>query len=341
MTRSLLPFLLLACMPLGAAGAGEPASYDAGKREFAAHMTGRHGFDADALREVLDQARYSQAVIDAIRRPWEAKPWFEYRAIFLTQRRITGGARFVAENRGLLERARAELGVPPAVIAAIIGIETNYGANLGSHRVIDALSTLGFAYPRRAAFFRRELEELLLLTRDEGLDPLGLVGSYAGAVGMPQFIPSSYRAYAVDFDGDGRRDLWGSRADVIGSVANYLARHGWRPGAPVAFPLALQGPLPAGLTAAESKPRRPDLPVSRLTGAGIAVPEDIGPDERVDLIRLEAPDDEFWLGMANFYVITRYNHSNLYAMAVYQLSREIQEQSRAEGATMAAGDPFD
>ena len=334
-------FFLCLLMALCTSALAEPASYAAGAREFTARMVERHGFDEAALAELLGQARYRQGIIDAIRRPWEAKPWFEYRSIFLTDARIAAGTRFLADNRELLERAQAELGVPPAIVAAIVGIETNYGANLGKHRVIDALTTLGFSYPKRASFFARELEELLLLAREERLEPLAMVGSYAGAVGMPQFIPSSYRAYAVDFDGDGRRDLWGSRADVIGSVANYLARHGWRAGEPVAFRLEVAERLPESLSVTEKKPQRPDLPVSRLTSAGIALPDGLDGGDRVNLIRLEAPEDEYWLGMANFYVSTRYNHSNLYAMAVYQLSREIQGQQRAEGSTMAAGDRFE
>jgi membrane-bound lytic murein transglycosylase B len=319
-------------MSLCTSAIADPASYAAGARVFAADMAGRHGFDEAALAELLGRARYRQEIIDAIRRPWEAKPWFKYRSLFLTDARIAAGARFLSANRGLLERAEAELGVPSAIIAAIVGIETNYGANLGKHRVVDALTTLGFSYPRRAPFFRKELEELLLLARDERLDPLAMVGSYAGAVGMPQFIPSSYRAYAIDFDGDGKRDLWNSRADVIGSVASYLARHGWRTGEPVAFPVEVPDPLPASLAVTEKKPQRPNLPVSRLVSAGIALPEGLKREDRVNLIRLEAPADEYWVGTANFYVITRYNHSNLYAMAVYQLSREIQGRDRAEGS---------
>jgi membrane-bound lytic murein transglycosylase B len=302
-------------------------------------MVRRHGLDADALRELLGGARYRQEIIDAIRRPWEAKPWFRYRSIFLTEARVSAGARFMGANRALLERAAARYGVPPEIISAIVGIETNYGANLGRHRVMDALTTLGFSYPRRASFFRGELEELLLLAREEGLDPSGMLGSYAGAVGMPQFIPSSYRAYAVDFDEDGRRDLWGSRADAIGSVGNYLARHGWRAGEPVAFRVEAPEPLPEGIAVAGRRPERPRSPVSRLRASGFEVPGGVDPAARVSLIRLEAPGDEFWLGMENFYVITRYNHSNLYAMAVYQLSREIRERYRAEGSRMAAGGP--
>lgn len=326
----LCTFLFLGALSCQAT-ASEPASYSAGTRDFLDQVARKHGFDRDALAKLLGRARYRQAIIDAINRPWEAKPWFKYRTLFLTRKRVAAGARFMRTNRALLERAEAEYGVPPEIVTAIIGVETNYGANLGKHRVIDALTTLGFSYPKRAAFFRKELEEFLLLTRDEQLDPLAMMGSYAGAVGMPQFIPSSYRAYAVDFDGDGRRDLWNSKADVIGSVASYFVRHGWRPGEPVAFGIEVPKPLPADFPVAEKKPQKPSLTPLQLSVAGIRLPQDIGDDEKLNLIRLEAPKDEYWLGMANFYVITRYNHSNLYAMAILQLSRKIRETYRAEG----------
>ena len=330
--RSVLLWLTWSlCLSLAhvAARADAPASYAQGARSFAAHMARTQGFEKDAVIGLLRQARYRQGIIDAIRRPWEAKPWYRYRRIFLTETRIEAGVAFWRENRALLERARREYGVPPQIITAIIGVETNYGGNLGKHRVIDALTTLGFSYPKRAGFFRAELEEYLLLTREERLDTLNLKGSYAGAVGMPQFIPSSYRAYAVDFDDDGRRDLWGSRADVIGSVASYFARHGWRPGEPVTVPARLDASVPKGISVAEKKPVKPNTPVSKMESAGIFPSEPLPVGTRVNLIRLEAPDDEYWLGLTNFYVITRYNHSNLYAMAIFQLSQAIQELYQA------------
>ena len=308
-----------------------PLSYQKGGREFTAQMVRKHGFDRREVDALIGKARYQQEIIDAIRRPWEAKPWYRYRPIFLTPERIAAGAEFWRANRDILDRAQREFGVAPAVVVAIIGVETNYGGNLGRHRVIDALTTLGFSYPKRADFFRKELESLLLLARSESIDVTDLKGSYAGAVGMPQFIPSSYRAYAVDFDGDGRRDLWNSRADVIGSVASYLARHGWRPREPVAQRARVRGGVPARIPVAEKKPKKPNIEVSRLRDAGI---EPIGPmagSKRATFVRLEAPEDEYWLGYTNFYVITRYNHSNLYAMAVFQLSQRIEEHYRAGG----------
>ncbi|WP_133510838.1 lytic murein transglycosylase B [Candidatus Thiosymbion oneisti] len=316
---------MLATLVFLTAAAQEPASYRAGTEGFVSEMVRRHGFDQGELVTLMGQARYSQAVIDAIRRPFEAKPWYKYRPLFLTDRRIQGGAAFWRENRGSLERARVVYGVPPQIIAAIIGVETNYGGNLGRHRVIDALSTLGFSYPKRADFFRKELAALLLLSREESIDALGLRGSYAGAMGLPQFIPSSYRAYAVDFDGDGQRDLWESKADVIGSVGNYLEQHGWMATEPVAFPTRVTDGAPRGIAPAGKRPVKPSISLDRLKAAGIVVDDGHLPGStRATLIRLHAPEPEYWVGLKNFYVITRYNHSNLYAMAVYQLSREIQ-----------------
>jgi len=335
--RLLLCLLFVTSQHIAGANADEPAAYQAGMGQFFADMVARHGFDEAWLRKLLGEARYRQEVIDAIRRPWESKPWFQYRAIFLTEKRVAAGARFMAENRELLNRAQSDFGVPAEIVAAIVGVETNYGETQGRHRVIDALTTLGFAYPERAAFFRKELEELLLLSREERLDPLVLKGSYAGAMGMPQFIPSSYRAYAVDFDGDGKRDLAKSPADAIGSVANYLARHGWRAGAPVAVPARTRGSPPADIQVLEKTPAEPNLGPEKLKEAGIDPSEPIAASTKVSLIRLKAPEDQYWLGFTNFYVITRYNRSNLYAMAVYQLSREIRESYQAEDKKMAAG----
>lgn len=321
--------MLVALVCLTAA-AEEPASYRAGSERFAREMARKHDFDKNELAGLMRQAHYSRKVMDAIRRPFEAKPWHRYRPIFLTAKRIRSGVAFWRENRKSLERARAVYGVPPEIITAIIGIETNYGANLGRYRAIDALSTLGFSYPKRADFFRKELEELLLLAQEEAIDAVGLRGSYAGAIGLPQFIPSSYRAYGVDFDGDGRRDLRQSKADAIGSVGNYLDRHGWKTGEPVTFPARVAGGTPKGITPAGKRPVKPITSLNQLKAAGIVAGKHLPGSTRATLIRLDAPRPEYWLGLGNFYVITRYNHSNLYAMAVYQLSREIRAAYESE-----------
>jgi membrane-bound lytic murein transglycosylase B len=323
------------------ASAAEPPVYRSAAQVFAAEMAAKHGLDDHALADLLARARYRQDIVDAMRRPFEGKPWSAYRPLFLTPERIRAGAAFWQAHADLLCRAEHEYGVPPEVVVAIIGVETSYGGNLGRHRVIDALSTLGFAYPPRADFFRGELEAFLLLSRDEAFDAGGVTGSYAGAVGKPQFIPSSYRAFAVDFDGDGRRDLWRSDADVIGSVANYLRQHGWRPQEPVAFLATLTPQASAALAAdaipvAHKEPVEPSRPAGELAALGVATAEPLDPDAPAVLVHLEGPADEYWVGLDNFYVITRYNRSNLYAMAVHQLGREIKALYLATDPRQAA-----
>lgn len=290
---------------------------------FVDEIAARHGFERLHLERILSEARHDERIIAAISRPAEALPWYRYRRIFLTEDRIDGGVRYWQTHADRLREAEQKYGVPPQVVTAIIGIETLYGANIGKYRVIDALKTLGFGYPKRADFFRKELEQYLLMTREEKLDPLALVGSYAGAMGKPQFIASSFRRYAVDFDDDGQRDLWRSDADVIGSVASYLARHSWQRGGPVAQPVSGDEAVLAGLTDGGSKP---DRRLSDLARQGIDVPAG-EPERMARLIGLEQESGtDYWLGYDNFYAITRYNHSNLYAMAVHQLSEAIRER---------------
>ncbi|KXX64582.1 lytic murein transglycosylase B [Marichromatium gracile] len=318
---------LLSALLLLATAEATPDGYRHAAASFVTEMAARHDLDAERLAALIAGAEYRQEIIDAMERPYEGKPWHRYRALFLTAERIAGGRAFHAAHAEQLARAEARYGVPAPVIVAIIGIETRYGEVLGRHRALDALTTLGFSYPRRAAFFRRELEQLILLGAEEGIDLSTVRGSYAGALGMPQFIPSSYRAYAVDFDGDGRRDLWRSSADVIGSVANYLARHGWRAGSPVAIPLEQP---PATMPAVVHKaPRAPATTLGALRAAGIEpmAANGLAPETPANLMCLDggAAGERCWITFANFYAITRYNHSNLYAMAVHQLSEAIGE----------------
>jgi membrane-bound lytic murein transglycosylase B len=289
---------------------------------FIDEMVTEHGFERAQLEAWLGAAQKQQSILDAIARPAEkTKPWYEYRQIFLTERREREGAAFLREHRNTLSRAQAETGVPAELIVAIIGVETYYGRIAGSYDVIDALATLAFDYPKRSSFFSRELSEYLLLAREQGIDPLTPKGSYAGAMGYGQFMPSSYRAYAVDFDGDGLADIWNNPVDAIGSVANYLARHGWQAGEPVVSRATASGEPPPELFAGGLKPQRP---VAEFAAAGLTPVQHLDERAQAQAFRFELEDGhEYWLGLNNFYVITRYNHSAMYAMSVYQLSQRI------------------
>ena len=291
---------------------------------FIDRMVNEHGFERSELINVLDKAEHREDILELMRKPAEkTKPWFEYRKIFLTQSRIDGGVSFWKENADLLKQAAEAFGVAPQIIVAIIGVETRYGSNTGRHRVLDALATLAFDYPPRSQFFTGELEQYLILAREEDIDILTTTGSYAGAMGYGQFIPSSYRHYAVDFDEDGKRDLWTSKADIIGSVANYFKEHGWTAGTPVAVLADVQGNDYQTVLEIGYKPNTV-LDAMRHDGITPRIPL---PDELLAaLIAFEQENGpEYWLGFNNFYAITRYNHSPLYAMAVYQLSEEIRD----------------
>lgn len=288
---------------------------------FIAEMVQRHGMDRSELERLFAATRLRESILRAISRPAEAKPWYDYRKIFLTKSRIDGGVRFWDEHADILAQAEQAFGVDAQVIVAIIGVETRYGANTGSFPVIDALATLGFEYPKRAKFFRSELEQFLLLTQEERVDRLKATGSYAGAMGLGQFISSSYRRYAVDFDQDGRRDLWHSKMDIIGSVANYLHEHGWQLNAPVVARAQNDGKVDSAFTEAGLKP---SLRLADLRTGGIQIKGPHKDNDKAALVELEQKrGPEYWVGFNNFYVITRYNRSQLYAMAVYQLSEEI------------------
>ncbi|UPQ82313.1 lytic murein transglycosylase B [Pseudomonas knackmussii] len=312
----------------GAFGAGPAvaaAEYQGEKvAEFVREMTQDYGFASEQLVDVLAQAERKQAILDAISRPAErVKPWKEYRPIFITESRVAQGVDFWRENQAALERAEQEYGVPAEVIVSIIGVETFYGRNTGSYRVIDALSTLGFDYPPRQPFFRQQLKEFLLLAREEQVDPLVLTGSYAGAMGLPQFMPSSFRAYAVDFDEDGHIDIWKNPVDAIGSAANYFKQHGWTADAPVVARATVKGErhvegLTEGLEPVKNAAELRELGWSWQTETPVA------DDTAVTAFRLDGADgDEFWVGLPNFYVITRYNRSVMYAMAVHQLAGQL------------------
>ena len=289
---------------------------------FIKEMVAQHGFSREELDKIFSQAQRRDDILALMSKPVEKKlPWYEYRKIFLTQSRIEGGVAFWNQNAAILDQAAKAYGVDAQVIVAIIGVETRYGGNTGPYRVLDALSTLAFDYPPRGEFFRNELEQYLLLARAEHIDLLNTKGSYAGAMGYGQFIPSSYQRFAVDFDHDGKRDLWDSPMDIVGSVANYLHVHGWDPGAAVTIRANVTGDR---FESVIEKGLKPDTAVKELRTDGIT-PSIPLPDETLAaLLSLEQENGpEYWLGFNNFYVITRYNHSPLYAMAVYQLSEEI------------------
>ncbi len=300
-----------------------PAAQPGPIEPFIDEMVSRHSMDRALLEQSFARVTLRQDILDAISNPAEAKPWHRYRPIFVTQTRIGEGAKFWNEHRELLDRVSAQYGVPPQILVGIVGVETRYGRHRGGYSVLDSLYTLAFAYPPRARFFRSELEQFLLLAQEEQLDLNDTVGSYAGAMGQPQFISSSYRRYAVDFDGDGKRDLFGNIGDVLGSVANYFVRHGWKSGAPIAVPTEVTG------TAYQKVLTDGLKPISRLgalADAGVRVPEGMDPDTPAKLLEFDTEEGkEYWIGFDNFYVITRYNHSALYAMAVFQLGNAVRE----------------
>jgi membrane-bound lytic murein transglycosylase B len=292
-------------------------------REFIRGMVENHGFNERELRSLFSQVRRQPEILKAIRPPVSprTRSWANYRPIFVNDRHVAEGMRFFGQNAEALARAEREYGVPQEIIVAIIGVETFYGRNMGKWRVADALATLAFDYPPRADYFRAELETFLLFTREAGIDPLSVLGSYAGAIGIPQFMPRSYRLFAVDFDGDGVALLRSSPTDAIGSVANFLKLHGWVPGEPVAYRAEIGNADAAPLVAAGLKPSRS---VADLAAAGVAIRADPAPKPGAlgALIELETPDkpSEYRIGLENFYVITRYNQSSFYAAAVTDLA---------------------
>lgn len=294
--------------------------------------------------EALSGAHFRQSVLDAMDGAVERRlEWHEYREIFMDQARLKQGAAFMQTHQAALERAEQVFGVPPEVVAAIIGIETRYGRVKGNHPVLESLATLGFFHPTRREFFKRELMAFLEIAHQQGQDPNALEGSYAGAMGYPQFIPSSYQAYAIDFDDDGLRDLWDNPVDAIGSVANYLAEHGWQKNLPL---------LLAKARIADDAEQRitfnatgsPDQGVGELMASGLSLdpraslPAMVTDSTEVVPLRLvmASEDANYWLGSFNFYVIMRYNHSHLYAMAVSTLAEALAKEGALPGSLEVA-----
>ena len=327
MKRILLSLILL---PLPVAA----ASLDRGDyrfredvEQFIERLAGSSDYSEQELVDLFSQVKNQRHLFERMNKPAEKLEWHQYRKIFLTDKRVSRGVAFWERNSELLDRIERDYGVPPEIVVAIVGVETFYGQYKGKAPVFDTLVTFAFDYPKRARFFTAELEAYLRLARENGFDPRSLKGSYAGAMGMPQFISSSYRNYAVDYDGDGHADLFESLPDVLGSVANYFRKHGWKPGAPVVHPL--QGDATAaGRFKTDLKPA---YRWAQLKAAGFSSEEPIPDDAPVSLLRLKQPQsEEYWAGRDNFYVITRYNHSELYAMAVHQLGQAIRQARRQQ-----------
>jgi membrane-bound lytic murein transglycosylase B len=297
-------------------------------RQYVNELVKKHGLDADYLLATLASAESQQSIIDAMERPAEkTKPWRDYRDIFITPERIEAGVAFWREHEARLKRVSERTGVPAEMLVGIVGVETYFGRRAGKFRLLDSLATLAFDYPPRSAFFRGELTQLFLLARDEKVDIDKAVGSYAGAMGAPQFIPSSYRSYAVDGDGDGKRDLFGSWDDVLASVANYFVAHRWHGGEPVVARATLGRPV--AQQPADNKLSAGST-VAGLGADGVRFSTDLPASAPAGLIVLEGEDGlEYWAAFHNFYVITRYNRSAMYALAVYQLGQAVGAAARS------------
>lgn len=307
-----------------------PVYADISEREnvqaFIKEMAKDHGYSEADLNALFKKVTINQNIIKMMDRPAEkTKPWYEYEPMFVTNAQVIAGVKFWKDNEAALAKAEKEYGVPPEIILAILGVETRFGQNTGGFSVLNALSTLAFDYPRRSEFFTSELTQFLLLAREEGVDPTTLMGSYAGAMGTPQFMPSSYRNYAVDFSGNGKRDIWKNNTDVIGSVANYFKAHGWKAGEGVAFQANVTGNAYKDI---KTNQLNPFISINQLKEKGVTPREKINldPNQLATLIELQAKSGpEYWIGLNNFYVIMRYNPRVMYAMAVYELSQKIKE----------------
>jgi membrane-bound lytic murein transglycosylase B len=330
--RALVFFALTICCTVHCGA--QPAPDDSGRlrpeiEKFIAYMAQTHGFSVRDLRALFVRVQPSPDVTRAMAAPSTAKPWYEFKPLFVDQLRISGGVKFWNENSEILIQARTEFGVPEAIIVALIGVETRYGRNTGGYRVLDTLTLLAFDWPSRRDFFRRELEQFLLLAREQGWDPLTIKGSFAGAMGMPQFMPGSYRRYAIDYNKDGQIDLWRNPADVIGSVASYLKEFGWKDGEPVVAPARVETAEQQALLDLGLKPSL-TLDQWRERGADSAL---VLPDSllacvfSVDLVG----GPEFWFGFDNFYALLQYNRSRNYAMAIVELAREIASERERLG----------
>lgn len=307
-------------------------------KEFITELEMANKDKKSALR-ALSKIESSEEIITRITTPYESLSWDKYEKLLVTEQRTINGVKFWKEHAATIEQASQEFGVPPEIIIAIIGVESSYGVNRGKYLVLQALATLAFDYQPRAAFFKSELKEYLLLVQEQGLDPLELKGSYAGAMGSPQFISSSYRNFAIDFDKSGKIDLVNNIKQSIGSVANYFKIHGWKSGESVALQVEKRGKKFKALPIAAGKNPVPVLSLASLKLQGVTTKEKIGnPDAQVALLEFESgKNKEYWLGFNNFYVITRYNHSSNYALAVFKLSQAIAKLHQAQSTLQTNG----
>jgi len=321
-TAALACLLFLATAAVAKDPASAPYAGRADVRAFVQEMVQRHGFVERELAQVFSRTRRLDVALKAVATPASARAWVEYRALFVNDRLIAGGVEFWRAHQPALERASREYGIPEPFIVAILGIETNYGRQMGRWRVIDALTTLAFDYPPRAPYFRGELENYLLIARETGTDVFSVRGSWAGAIGIPQFMPGSYLRYAVDFDGDGHANLTANAADAIGSVGNFLKQHGWKAGEAVLVEADVRGDAYRAFVDGGVQPRHSFADLAR---AGVIAKSDAAADARVVLIELESPGrpSDFRIGFDNFYVLTRYNRSSFYATAVNDLASAI------------------
>jgi membrane-bound lytic murein transglycosylase B len=321
--RTILSAVFLLTVSTGLSAAEKLRPLDPEVETFIEEMVQKHQFEAAALRKLFGQVKPRPGIVKAMSAPATARPWHEFRIRYIEPARINSGVTFWREHAATLEKASREFGVPEEIIVATIGVETFYGRHTGNFRVLDALATLAFRYPPRAELFRSELEHYLLLTRETGIDATGTVGSYAGAMGLPQFLPSSYRRYAIDFDGDGKKDIINSMADAIGSVANYYKAFGWRPGGAVIVPAEVSGNVDAVLEAGI----KPEQKVAELRKLGVtpSAPVDEGTEAAL-ITAVAVAGPRYWLGLNNFYVITRYNRSVNYALTVHELAGELRAQ---------------
>lgn len=301
---------------------------------FISEMVKKHDWDRQSLVELFDATNLRPAIIGALDKPSTSRAWYQFHPSFLTPQKIRSGVAFWRKHEAWLTKAHGKYGVPEEIIVAIIGVETDYGRNLGRYRAMDALATIAFDYPRRGEYFRQELEQLLLLAREENIDPLDLQSSYAGALGWPQFMPGSFRKYAVDFDGDGRRDIWRNSADVIGSIAYYFAKFGWQRDGLIAVEANAHR---AAVDALAADRFNLNHSVADLQALGVTTQHALAGDQSALVFNLETAPGQFqpWIGLNNFYVITRYNKSINYAQTVFRLSQQLR-QGYTQGQTNAA-----